>query len=418
MVALYLAAMRWISLVVVIIVVGLVSPVAYGEPGKVRPSAEKIRGWIEQLGSPQFAQREEASRALAAAGVDAVDQLTAAAVGPDLEASSRAIDVLGGFLASDEPALAAAAEKAIEQLVDGPDGTAQQMSRAALDFHHVGLAKEAMERIESLGGRILPTELGGFHVVINSSWRGTVEDLKYLSRVRGIIHVGIHGVKLDEAATRFLARVRGLQRLELYGTGLTNESRLAHLVPQPRKHRHRHHGVFAPHHKLRPAVTDCLGQAHGAGGGGVSARVPELRWRHPADRVHYGAGADPKDSHTPRRTTRAAYRLSRSWPAHRLGANSCRSTTTGQSFRSRLRNYPQSTSTAFDRRRTRRVEAQGTADWDTVCADARKTPPKRVRGVSRHPLRTPGPRLPRATSRSSAGNAGGRAIGRAILERS
>jgi len=31
--------------------------------------------------------------------------------------------------------------------------------------------------------------------------------------------------------------------------------RLAHLVPPPRRHRHRYHGVFAPNHKLRPAVT-------------------------------------------------------------------------------------------------------------------------------------------------------------------
>jgi len=31
--------------------------------------------------------------------------------------------------------------------------------------------------------------------------------------------------------------------------------RLADLVPPPRKHRHRYHGVFAPNHKLRSAVT-------------------------------------------------------------------------------------------------------------------------------------------------------------------
>jgi hypothetical protein len=31
--------------------------------------------------------------------------------------------------------------------------------------------------------------------------------------------------------------------------------RLADLVPPPQKHRHRYHGVFAPNHKLRPAVT-------------------------------------------------------------------------------------------------------------------------------------------------------------------
>lgn len=32
-------------------------------------------------------------------------------------------------------------------------------------------------------------------------------------------------------------------------------SRLADLVPRPRKHRHRYHGVFAPNHPLRPLVT-------------------------------------------------------------------------------------------------------------------------------------------------------------------
>ena len=31
--------------------------------------------------------------------------------------------------------------------------------------------------------------------------------------------------------------------------------RLADLVPPPRRHWHRYHGVFAPNHKLRPAVT-------------------------------------------------------------------------------------------------------------------------------------------------------------------
>ncbi len=45
----------------------------------------------------------------------------------------------------------------------------------------------------------------------------------------------------------------------------------------------------------------------------------------------------------------------------------------------------------FDRRRTRGVEAPGTADWDMVCADARKTPPQGVRGVLANRLRTAGP---------------------------
>lgn len=220
--------MRWPFSFLVIIVAGIFAWAAalpaFGQPEATAPSAEKIRSWIEQLGSPQFSQREEASRGLAAAGADAVAPLAAAAIGPDLEASSRAIEILGGFMAAEEPRLAAAAEKAIESLVDGPDGPAQQMSRAALDFHNVGLAKEAVERIESLGGRILAIGQGGLQVLINSSWRGNADDFRYLSRLRGAVYVGIHGVKLDAAATRFLARLRGVQRLELYGTGLSDEA--------------------------------------------------------------------------------------------------------------------------------------------------------------------------------------------------
>jgi hypothetical protein len=54
-------------------------------------------------------------------------------------------------------------------------------------------------------------------------------------------------------------------------------NRLADLVPPPRKHRHRYHGVFAPNHELRRAVTalaignigkrrDAGASGHGGGG--------------------------------------------------------------------------------------------------------------------------------------------------------
>ncbi|MFM7520807.1 MAG: glycosyltransferase family 9 protein [Planctomycetota bacterium] len=66
-------------------------------------------------------------------------------------------------------------------------------------------------------------------------------------------------------------------------------------------------------------VSDCLGQADGPGGGGVSTCVPHLRRRHPAHRLHHGAGADPENPHASWRTARATTPLSRPWPADRLG---------------------------------------------------------------------------------------------------
>jgi len=115
--------------------------------------------------------------------------------------------------------------------------------------------------------------------------------------------------------------------------------RLTDLVPPPRKHRHSYHGVFAPNHKLRSAVTahdkrecrqaargrdrsacgqrtcggrrchrrllrlmrqtalprhlpDCVGETDGPRGGGVSFCVPGVRGRHPTQRRRpAGAGS-------------------------------------------------------------------------------------------------------------------------------
>jgi hypothetical protein len=60
--------------------------------------------------------------------------------------------------------------------------------------------------------------------------------------------------------------------------------RLADLVPPPRKHRHRYHGVFAPNHKLRRAVTAL------AIGRGL-ARVPQEQVPVPVCRTR-GTGTD------------------------------------------------------------------------------------------------------------------------------
>ena len=73
--------------------------------------------------------------------------------------------------------------------------------------------------------------------------------------------------------------------------------------------------------RLARHLTDCVGQAHGAGGGRVSPRVPSLWRRHPADRVHHGARADPEDSAPPGRASQVPASLARSGAAYRLGRN-------------------------------------------------------------------------------------------------
>jgi hypothetical protein len=62
-------------------------------------------------------------------------------------------------------------------------------------------------------------------------------------------------------AANWVGRGRGRKSTRPGASGVVELSpfefldRLADLVPPPRKHRHRYHGVFAPNHKLRRAVT-------------------------------------------------------------------------------------------------------------------------------------------------------------------
>jgi hypothetical protein len=136
--------------------------------------------------------------------------------------------------------------------------------------------------------------------------------------------------------------------------------RLADLVPPPRKHRHRYHGVFAPNHKLRPAVTSLaignIGKRGEAGAGGHAGHAhatgccdTQAKPRsHDTSRIAWGKllarvgeefplecpncggdirliafitepGADPEDPDTPRRAARASARITGPGTTHRLG---------------------------------------------------------------------------------------------------
>lgn len=190
------------------------------------PNSSQISGWIEQLAAEQFAQREAATRSLAAAGRAAIAPLQEAIGRGDLEVSSRAVEIMREMLAGENADLAAAAELALESLAEGPDAAVAGMSEATLDFHTLGLAEAAREKLELLGAIItegfLPSGQRGMHALLNATWTGKSEDLRLLARLRRVSQVGLHGVPLDDASLAVLGRLRGLEQLQLYGTGASD----------------------------------------------------------------------------------------------------------------------------------------------------------------------------------------------------
>lgn len=234
--------------------------------GAQESSAEAIQGWIGQLGAEQFAERESASRSLAAAGPAALGPLAEAARGGDLEVASRAIDVIRGYLdppaatgegagegegtgeetgeqpAANAPvelslesssravALALEAERLLETLAEGPPGPVPQIAATALEFHQLGMHEAAQDRLLALGAKINDNYLSmasgkrGLEAVIDTRWKGSPEDLRLLPRLRNLRHVGIHGLKIDAQTLALLGRLRSLENIQLYGTGVSDEA--------------------------------------------------------------------------------------------------------------------------------------------------------------------------------------------------
>jgi hypothetical protein len=194
-------------------------------PATTEPA--EIAAWVEQLGAEQFSQREAASKSLASAGQAALGPLGDAIGRDDLEVASRAIEIVCGFLGSDDDILAGAAEKLLETIAEGPPSAVTRLADGALDFHHRGMTQATREKLEALGAVISEGMFlsgnRGLQVILNTRWRGTSEDLRLLSRLQGVRLVGAFGVPLDAAAVAALGRLHGVEAMQLYGTGISDD---------------------------------------------------------------------------------------------------------------------------------------------------------------------------------------------------
>ena len=188
------------------------------------PTLEEIDSWITALGSPQFSKREAATQSLIKAGTIVLPQLRKAIGSGDLEMTTRAIEVARDLLESENQKVATAAERFLDDIASHNEASVAGLAEATLDFHAVGLADAAKEKLQSLGGKLerglLVTGQQGMHATLDVKWQGNSEDLKLLLRLPGLLIVSMHGVPVDNNGAIVLGRLRRVARIELYGTGL------------------------------------------------------------------------------------------------------------------------------------------------------------------------------------------------------
>ena len=130
-----------------------------------------------------------------------------------------------------------------------------------LAWENSGFSVDASVRITLLD-RDVPSYFQGLEHLLRYCARPPFA-LERLSMIRGPAG-GVAKVRYvlpRHKAANWVGRGRGRQSTRPGASGVIELSpfefldRIADLIPPPRKHRHRYHGVFAPNHKLRKAVT-------------------------------------------------------------------------------------------------------------------------------------------------------------------
>jgi len=203
------------------LLIGSLFAAASGLTVAAAPPAQ-VAVWIEQLGSPQYAQREAAAKSLASVGRPALPALGDAIAAGDLEVASRGVEIVRGMMMAEDEELAAEAERLLEQVATADASAVGRLAEAALEFHQAGMAAAARERLESLGAvfreRLFAAGAPGVEIEFGAGWRGGADDWRLLPRLRGVACVSVHGVPLGAEGIGTLGRVPGVRRIDLFGT--------------------------------------------------------------------------------------------------------------------------------------------------------------------------------------------------------
>jgi len=191
------------------------------------PPTAELNESITRLGSADYRTREEAVRQLMAAGSSAIEPLKKAAQGQDLEVSYGAVRVLQSLLEHDDSATQQQAADALESLSAG-EHSAADLATDALAVYHLTQQDRAIESLRRLGATVREFGFGDdMEIILDDQWHGKTADLALLKQAPRMNHLQILYVKLDDEALKFLTELTQLDFIELFGTGISEESAAA-----------------------------------------------------------------------------------------------------------------------------------------------------------------------------------------------
>ncbi len=188
-------------------------------PKRIPPKDRPLEFWVGQLGHDQYYRREVATRRLSEAGAAAVPILQQSIASGDLEATERAIVVLGKIALEQPPHDDSGAWGALNELVES--GTGSRRARAQATIAQIWRVREsqALKALATAGvfvgvdhfaiGALTSQVL---MVRIGKDWSGDTEALGWLRWLRDIRHASING---EAIRTDVIKSVAGLPNIAI-----------------------------------------------------------------------------------------------------------------------------------------------------------------------------------------------------------
>lgn len=199
----HVSSLRWMLLasLAALLLLGSSLQAADEANPPANPTTAEIEGWIRDLDSDVYAERQVAMKNLRRSGVAGIAGLTKAARGSNLEATARAIELLTQLYESPDANVAMAADEALESLVEnGPPVAVVRTQQVLATTLGPVRRRHAIAAIKRLGGNIIAINVldedgvrmvdadlndeGTIqHIVLGSKWTGGLNGIKYLQRL-------------------------------------------------------------------------------------------------------------------------------------------------------------------------------------------------------------------------------------------
>jgi hypothetical protein len=209
------------NLVIALVFAPVVAAAGFAQAAGGEPQDE-LAAQAVRLASPRFAERQEATRILEAAGPAAIHALRKAAEGNDSEARQRAIDLLARQAFAAEHSWRAPSRTALAELQRSQNMHAARAAQDACREIERRIAAHVTAELTDFGAIVMPQRedqdnpaASVFNVQIGQGWRGGDERLALLTDLGMVPWLSLENSPVSDAGLVHVGKLTSLERLYL-----------------------------------------------------------------------------------------------------------------------------------------------------------------------------------------------------------